>query len=129
MDKKKLVDSLTDFTHVHMGFEIGVNKNLKPGTMIIIPNKDDISINDLFIVTNLAEDGTNKIEPFKPVEPALSNEDYWQSLVMTLIQMARQERMDEYRKTKKEIKRLMLEDKDARTFFQKTIGAVGSIKI
>jgi hypothetical protein len=129
MKSKDLVNKLSETTHMHMGFEIGVNKNLKPGTLIIIPNKDDISVNDLFIVTNLKEDGTNEIEPFKPVEPVLSNEEYWSSLVMTIIQMARQERMAEYRNIKKEIKRLMLEDKEARAFFQKTIGAIGSIKI
>lgn len=129
MKSKDLVKKISDLTHIQMGFEIGVNKNLKPGTMIIIPNKDDISINDLFLVTNLKEDGTNEIEPFKPIQPELSNEDYWASLVMSIIQYAKNDKKDLYRETKKEIKRLMHEDKEARAFFQKTIGAISTIKI
>jgi len=110
--------------HIQMGFEIGVNKNLKPGTLIIIPNKDDISINDLFIVTNLKEDGSNEIAPFKPIEPVVNNDQYWLSLIMSMVQMSKQGRNAEYRDIKKEIKRLMLEDKEAREFFQTAFNSV-----
>jgi hypothetical protein len=50
----------------------------------------------------------------KPIE----NDDYFLHLIVTLINTARQKKMEEYRETKKEIKRLQLENKEAKEFFR-----------
>lgn len=50
----------------------------------------------------------------KPVE----NDEYYLHLIIQLINTARQNKMEEYRKTKKEIKRLQLENKEAKEFFR-----------
>jgi hypothetical protein len=56
----------------------------------------------------------------------MANDDkHYLSLIMKLVTGARNNK-ELYRITKKEIKRLMLEDKEARDFFQK---ALGSIKV
>ncbi len=107
-----------------MGFEIMPNHAIKPGTIVIVPNKEDISVNDLFIITGLDEKGENKMEPFKPIPKEIDREEYWMSLIMRMVQTARQNKKEEYRELRKEIKRNMLEDKEAREFFQTAFSSV-----
>jgi hypothetical protein len=107
-----------------MGFEIVPNQAIKPGTLVIVPNKEDISVNDIFIITGLDDKGENTMEPFKPIPKEIDREEYWMSLIMRMVQSARQNKKEEYRELKKEIKRNMLEDKEAREFFQTAFNSV-----
>ena len=112
-----------DNREIFMGFEL-VKGPVKPGSLIIVPNKEDISMNDIFIVTGLDDKGENVVEPFKPIPKEIDREEYWMSLIMRMVQAARQHKKQEYRDLKKEIKRNMLEDKEAREFFQTAFSSV-----
>ncbi len=101
-----------------MGFEIVPNKAMEPGTLLIVPNKEDLSINDIWMVTGIDDKGENKLEPFKPIPREMTRDEYCLDLIMRLVQSSKSSKKEEYNVARKEIKRLWHEDKEAREFFK-----------
>lgn len=107
-----------------MGFEVIPNKAIEPGTLVVIPNIKDFTMNDVFIITGLDEKGENKMEPINIPLPQMTKDEYCLDLIMRLVQSSKQSKKEEYNIARKEIKRLWHEDKEAREFFKIAFGSV-----
>ena len=93
---------------------------LRPGQSLLTSDPSDPSKS--ILITNTGDDTAYVVDGKISVE--VNNEDYYLSLVVQLINTARQGNKEEYRKVKKEVKRLQLENKEAKKFFQTAFKAV-----
>lgn len=59
-----------------------------------------------------------KLQEMAKKQKPIEDDTYFLHLIIQLISSARHKQMEQYRKTKKEIKRLQLENKEAREFFK-----------
>lgn len=101
------------------------NEKLPIGSYVISPTAHDPFINDVYMVTDHDKDGGNVLTIVKPPPPEqISLDEHCLNLIMEMVQTARNNQNDRYREVKKEIKRLMLENKEARDFFQKAFTSV-----
>lgn len=98
---------------------------LKPGQSILTSNPNDPS--KTVMITNMGKKGVHTSDVFDgKITPTIeiNKEDTYLSLIIQLVHTARHDKMDDYRSVKKEIKRLMLEDKDAKKFFKTAFNAI-----